>query len=665
MAQLIEAYGEVLEFPDGMSQDEIVKVIQAQFGTEQLEQPEVDPNAMLMSAAAGNAPRPLDEQGNVADSIRNSDIYNFLRENAEIPAGVAGSIAGGAMMAPLGPVAAVGGAVVGGAAGSAGGSLLSDAALGEELDWAKAVEEAAWSAGFDIATLGLGKLGKAGWAALRGTGKTASEVVEELAKRSGAVPKAGTPQSLAQTQQTLTEGGATLTTAQTGKASPFVEFREQMAREGLLSGRTMEKNANAVNEIAQRELDNLLGGPQTKAMMPAELGEAVYETISQGKRLMGDIYDKSVKEVTQAISGKRVDTSKIAKTMENYVDRMRTEFAIDLDKTTLDVINKQLGYLDNLPNGTMKAEDLLKFEGMLRKEISAVGTFGSDVYNKTASRELAELSSQVRDSIASAIGQVDPKAAAKYLKAKNAYAKGIDELLPEINSKMLSQASKDSFDQIGTLLTSAGSVSKVKALMNSINRAYSTAKQAGKKDLPFASAAEARTAVKQSYLADLFKGVDGETLDIANFKTLAKSMEVPKKAERMQAILGNDYVATKRLMNLMSDASTKPSSNIGTLALRSKEFGVGGAVIGTSGYFGGPVGALGGAAVVFGIPKLWAIAATNKKTVNKLLAFQAKEFSSESAMSLAASNLVLDLAKENPEVQEILSEYGIDLNTEN
>jgi len=98
----------------------------------------------------------------VQESSMLESVGGFLKSNMEIPLGLAGSFAGIAAGAPLGPVGMVVGGILGGASGSAGGSLVSNVFEGEELDFADATNEFLMSAGFDVATLGLGKVLKPG-----------------------------------------------------------------------------------------------------------------------------------------------------------------------------------------------------------------------------------------------------------------------------------------------------------------------------------------------------------------------------------------------------------------------------------------------------------------------------------------------------------------------
>ena len=188
---------------------------------------------------------------------------NWLQRNMELPVGMGGALAGaGAGFLIGGPVGAVVGSVVGGATGSGAGSLISDELADEELDYAKAAEEALISAGFDIATLGLGKIIKPGYyAAKAAMGFTPKEVAEQVVKvaevQSKNIPTAGSLESLRQSQQILQQATdpASLTKSQTGRASGAAVFAEKIADIGILSSGDMTENAIKVNKATQEALN--------------------------------------------------------------------------------------------------------------------------------------------------------------------------------------------------------------------------------------------------------------------------------------------------------------------------------------------------------------------------------------------------------------------------
>ena len=425
--------------PEGTSKDAIMaKAIKNGLATEAdfKVAPTIDPNAMVASDKAGASPRPPEQPDTLADSMFNSGLYQFLRGNMEIPAGMSGAALGAMAGAPLGPPGVLAGTVLGGAVGSGGGSLLSDTLEGKDLDFAQAVEEAAWSAGMDVAMLGLGKVTAPMWRAWRASGKKPVDIVADLARNADQAPKAGTAESIAQTQFKLQQGGATLTPYQTGKTSKWGNFKEQVGRVGIASRSTFDQNLELVNKTAQAEFTRIMGGGA--GLSAADLGEAVFETISTGKKALGEVYDQSMTPVRAALqSSGRIPTNRLKTAFDNFLAPYQKEIGVTLNKDTQKIISDFTEVLDTVPVGGMKADELLDFEKMLRDKVTELGDFNSKLYNSQASRELSQLSNQIRDAIAIEVAKVDPKIGKQFIDAKSAYRSGIEELLPELNKTMI------------------------------------------------------------------------------------------------------------------------------------------------------------------------------------------------------------------------------------
>ena len=137
----------------------------------------------------------------------------------------------------------------------------------------------------------------------------------------------------------------------------------------------------------------------------------------------------------------------------------------------------------------------------------------------------------------------------------------------------------------------------------------------------------------------------------------------PTEASRFKAVLGADYPKVKQLINLMSEASEKPQSNLGELFLRNKEYqvlGITGALV--SGAAVPVVGPIIGASAIL-IPNVLAKAATNPKHVNKLLAYDKAKFATEQKRDVALSLIVSDIVdsmteEEASEVRNIVRELN-------
>lgn len=647
--QFIEVNGEVIAFPANMTDEQIAAILSQQ-------QPTVDPMAMVKSAAAENAPEPKSGFETAMD---------WTQSNLDVPAGVAGSIAGAAYGTSLaGIVGGIVGGIAGGAAGTFGGSLASDVLDGEDLDFANATKEAAISAGFDIATLGLGKIAKPIWNSLRKSGISPADAVQEIARRAGAAPKAGTAGSIAQSQALLNANNASLTAYQTGKASGAESFKESIANVGMMSRQTMAENANKVQEVARTELNKLLGGVDTKALPVDELGQRVFTVIDESKKAISRSYVQAMDEVKQLAPKARVPTKQIGKTVDDYISSKQFDFGSALDDSTLKTVEEIRETLKQTPS--MSIESLIEYQKKVNSIVDEVSDIASNKYSSAAATQLSILNDKLKSSIYDAINVVKPEAAVKYKAANSAYASGLNGILPEINSTFIGQARKDSYDQIGKLLINVNDASKANALMKSIDTAFTRMDSKALANAGFKSAADAKEAIRHSYLSNLFKGADGQTLDIKAFKNIATQFETKTAAKKLASVMGKDYPATKRLMNLMHDASVNPSSNVGSILIRSREYGslMSGATIATAGGLAGVGGAAGTAAIIFGIPTLWAKAATNPTAVNKLIALNKRSFANEAVAATALLNAAMDIARDDKELMlQIEEATGLDKQT--
>ena len=183
-------------------------------------------------------------------------VMSWMRENMEVPLGVAGGIAGTALGVPFGPVGMFVGGTLGSSIGTGGGKLVSDELAGEDLKYAEALEEAVYSMGFDVATLGLGKAIKPAWiAGKKALGFTPNEAAQQLVKELD--QPAGSRASLQATQNILEEGGATLTPSQVGAGGSAL-LAEKIGRVGIFSNRAFEENAAKVNEVTSDAISEVI-----------------------------------------------------------------------------------------------------------------------------------------------------------------------------------------------------------------------------------------------------------------------------------------------------------------------------------------------------------------------------------------------------------------------
>ena len=580
------------------------------------------------------------------------DAGNFLKENMEIPMGLGGSLAGAAAGIPFGPVGMIAGGILGGSAGTGAGSLTSDVLQGKDLDFQEAVKESLISAGFDVATLGLGKVLKPAYLSAKAAlGYTPKEVAEEIMKEG---LETGSTESLKATQKILQEGGSSLTRYQTGQASSLAVFAEKIGDAGLLSGKEATGNAAKVNQAAQSALNDIANAVDLRTgASPSDLGEAMFDIISAGRLALSDSYGDGLETISKRVVNKTVNTTGIKKQLELFlknnsemtselIDGKTVSKAIStLDDATIKFINSQLS--GTLEYGNMTAQSLLKVDKMLSQQMRQFGDIKSSNYNAVADRELGELQNILKQSFINTLKQADPKIAKEYELLKNSYKEGMSGLLPVLNKNTILNAEKGNFEALGRMLTTQTNSDKVQVFLNSIDEAY---KQIGKREglpseIAYGTAKEAKQVIKQSFLKNLIPDMSSPDFDIATYRKLASQFSKPDADKRLKIIAGQDYGRVKQIFNLFAEASKRPEGNLGTLFLRNKEYtAIAGAGVGAS--VGGTIGAALGSGAILTAPIFLAKAASNPKAVNKLLAFEKMTFKSPEAMEKFASFIVSD-----------------------
>lgn len=614
------------------------------------------------------------------------DVYNYVKANMDLPLGLAGALKGQQALGVLGPAGRVIGGVAGGAFGTFGGSLASDVITDkEELDFNSAVDKALMSIGFDIATLGAWRVAKPAFvAAKKALGFTPKEIAEQIT----AIPKqgleAGSPESLQATQQILQEGGASLTRFQTGQASALEVFAEKLGEAGLGSGKIALENADKVNKATQEALNDITASSVIRTgASPVELGEAVLDVVTAGRMALSDAYGDGLDAIKTSVSNKKVNTTPVKNSLLRFLNQNKvvtkgTKQVLDeetgkivekqiskrvstLDKDAQSFISSQLKGILQLP--TMSANHLLDVDKMLTQQMKKFGDIKSPNYNSTASQQLGELQNLIKTSIGDVLGTVDSKAAESYSTLKQQYSEGMQGLLPEINKNVIRNAEKGNYDALGKLLTTQTNVSKIQNMLNSVDNAYRELAKTEKlpAEIPYASAKEAKKAIRQSFIKNLVPDVNSADFDISSYADLAARFSKPADQARLKVIMGEDYGRVKQIFNVMAEASKKPEGSLGTLFLRNKEYQsiAGMAAVGTAGTVGGAPLAIGTAAAVLGTPIFLAKASSNPKAVNRLLAFNKAKFKSDEAREKAALFIVSDVmdALSDEEQAEIRNQF--------
>lgn len=580
--------------------------------------------------------------------ITTADVTQYLKENMELPMGVAAGAGGALLGAPFGPAGSFVGAMLASAAGTGTGALVSDALTGEELDYANAVNEAAISMGFDLATLGMGKAVKPAYLlAKKKLGFTPEETAKQLTKE--LEPAVGTQASLQATQSILEEGGATLTPSQVG-ATGIQLIAEKIGRAGLGSSGRFDENARLVNEAAQDGLNEVVNRLSVNSSgSPIELAENLMTVIDAGKEALTKNYGDGLDELaTLAPKNVSIPLGKHISAMDRFIAQRTKGGFTDLDPAALDFIENNLKGMtgNNLAKAT-NLEGLIILDKQLTAQIrQKFGTPGTSTFNADAERQLTELAAEMREATYNALKKVDPDLASKFKNLKEEYASGIQGLLPDINNNFVRQASKNNYSALGNTLAGAGNASQIIAFKRSMQEAFKQIEKSGGTTAgQFIAYEEAEALLKKGFLEKLFPDLGTEMFNIESYSKLARRLSSKGEQEKFRAVLGSDFPRVKQLINLMAEASAKPSGNVGELAMRTQEYKAGRGLtqaavgLGTAAGVGGGMGVGAGAAVLL-TPIFLARAALNPAHVNRLIAFHNKEFKDSGAMEAAAVSII-------------------------
>ena len=584
------------------------------------------------------------------------EILDYLRDNLDLPGGIAGSLIGAGIGIPGGPVGMFLGATVLGGAGTFAGSLASDELSGEDLDYHDALNEALISMGFDIATAGTAKLlrpyYKPGIAAIqKKLGFTAEETAKQIANN---LPAPGTKESLQASQKILSKEGVSLTPFQ-ANAEGLSVLSEKLARGGLLSGGIMDSNMSAVNKATQDAIQEITNKYVTSIDgSPGEIAEVLFDVISQGKKALSNNYGAALDEIILDGKNVRLPVGTFTKTAEKFIQDNQLELVNKLSDETIQYLKSQTGSLGNNPYLLVGLEDIIEINKKITQDVSQkFGNPASKEYNQALEYELGRLSSLMRESVKDAISSQKPELAKKYAALNKEYQKGLTNILPEINVNFAREANKNSYKALGNLISKAGDVDKVVALKKSLQESLKEVEKSttsgnvkGLTPLAISNYSEADELIKKGFLEENFSTAfkAGEQFDVTKYAPLATKLTRPSEIAKWKATLGDQYPKVKQLVNLMSEASTNPQSTLGDLLLRSKEF----QAVGTLGTIAagagagllaaGGVGGIAGATAVLTIPMIMAKVATSPKHVNKLIALdKAKEMSLARAEKVVAS----------------------------
>lgn len=565
-----------------------------------------------------------------------------LGRNMEIPGAVAGGISGAVIGSAVPVVGTVVGGIVGAAMGSFGGSLGSDAYEGRRLDFNEATKEGALSVGFDVATLGMGKLIRP---IANSMGVNPADFIMKIsgAGRRGAEPPRltdlptnvarGSDESLNMTQRLLEEGNGSLSAAQTGQASFLRATADEIGEIGLFSGGHAAKRIKANDAVLRREVDSLVDGADASLTTNAHgVGEVVYGVVEAGRRAAGQLYGEGLTKIVKEFGDKELNLSQLRTLTKSFQSKYSNPISGNdgLANGVRTIIKDMENGVFSVRNG--KLSNVLNLDKQISDQIDQFMP-GSSLADPNAVRQLSQFRTELRKAIQGTISKRSKGTAAAYQVLKDSYGESMGDLLPKISRNVIQKAKDQDYDALGNLLIKQTNLSKVQTMMKSIDRSFLdiALANAGKEasDPSFIvtgvkDAARAKAIVKQSYLKNIFQDATEEVVDFKGFRSQAIRLSKTDQLDKAKAILGSDFGQYKRLINAISDSTDVKTRGLFSLALRSKEIsslgkmGIGGSMVGgavTMASFGAMLPAV----AILTVPSVLARIATNPKAVNALL----------------------------------------------
>jgi len=500
----------------------------------------------------------------------------------------------------------------------------------------------------------VGDVGKAlqGTEALTTTAPYISTFARTVKPRISNITRSKVSPELQQKQQTqllLQQEGGTLTAFQTGQAGKLRNMAEKIGDLGLLSKGIAEGRRDKNADILARQVQQMVNGDDAALVLNrSELGEAVANAISEGKKASIRIYGNDLDSLRSLARGSRLKTGRVIGAINKFSRDNSGEAGSFLDDSTVSTINNILERLrgkpkDGIPKGlgaytkegTAKLSDGIfsnelpvaeLFDELKRLNgiISERGNFQSQGFNSTSSRELSQLSNIIKSEIDNQLGaQGYRDIASRFNQANATFAKINSALLPDSIKNIITKSTADSdFERLGNILLSANDVGRINKLMGSIDTAFDTMNKANVLPEGINSPQQLKKAVRQSYLNNIFGGVGSNPQDLFSTKFSKLYGETARKTKKdpVKAIMGEDYGNYKRLIGAIKNASEKQKDSALVLSLRSKEIGAASVLAGGIAIGAGETGLAATAALsVLMTPVVLGKLATNPKAVEKLL----------------------------------------------
>ena len=606
-----------------------------------------------------------------------------LGELLDIGGALAGAGAGAAIGTAIFPgVGTAIGGVLGGAIGTFAGEVTEDVIADREINLGfkegGAAKEAAISAVFDSATLGLGKAFRA-YNAYRSANKTLSELGSEFNDvLNVAEAAADSPEALAQTQQVLQKNNLSLSPLATESASMLTQVGREFGEMGLLSKPLYDKDIAKSQDVILDLYSNFSNANLAKN--PQEIGKIVVGLKSSADKAVHSVYGSQLKRLQELPSSRKfvsakpvVDALESFKSKYEKVGTMPFEGKVtisSLDDAADSFVESLITDLSGSVNNRyakFSIEGLLAVDKKINNEISKMlpgGAYGNGV----ARGQLRELHNAVRDSVINVMRKTDPSATKIYQKMQSEYSKAMDLLeLNTVENLIKNGVNKDAYQAIGRGLISQNDPEKISELMNVARKSLILKKKANPKLNVQSAFNEFQETVRASFLKEAqYTRLSpvGKNKAISNiFSEAGGATQMLEQSDRMKAIMGNRWPEFKKLLNHVVAMSKKRNQEVFSLAQRSAEIQAGTTLLGA----GSAIGAFAAGSSAIGLASLAAAGAiltaplflykmtSRPALVNKYIALdnmllkKAEKGDSKKVTEFAISNVSKLLAELNDE----------------
>ena len=588
---------------------------------------------------------------------------SWLTRNMDVPTSIAGGIAGSIYGSRFGPMGTLTGGVIGGGVGTFAGSAYSSNAIDGDVDYEKAVFDSMLGMGIDVGTGLVGKyVPDAVWLrAMKKLGFSPEQTAESI------VAKAGTPESLKQTQTFLAERGLSLTPYQTGAANGFRIIQERLANVGIFSRGLMQEHYGKVQGAIREEFDKVFN---TKDQMGLnDLGSYMAGVVEAGQEGLSIYYDKTLDDVLKNINISYTSAAPL-KARISKIASENNIYGLKVDKETGELVETAID--NKLPDDVRSflGETFNKFEDVTAIDAKAIIALEKKISQKQkqlkeagsfdASKELMRIGEDLKSTYADMLKNIDPVQGERYLKLKDTYKQAINNLVPTINKETMEKALRSQdYTSLGRLMVESGTVTQMRKFMTTIDQSYALARKNGTlEQLPFKTPAEAKKQLRKTFLTHTFPDLLDESVDLSKLLTKIRKYTSGDNAVKMKTLFGPDYKQVNKLFNAIQNTSKTPKGDIGSLMFRNKEYGAlgnlltavtAGGLSGVSGSSGGTLGTtlatLGGAGFVLYTPVVMAKAITNPKLATKILNLSKGKFASDKAAYIATGMVVNDVIK--------------------